>query len=104
MHARVISIKAPHGNSTLFVVQNTLCAVGGCDEGYDEPFSDIHQFDHSTTRWIECGFSTVSHYGVSAVVFTDKNQKESVFIAGGFKGKDMPCSVIEELSVVVKIV
>lgn len=95
-------INVPHADSTLFVVHNTLCTVGGYDRTHDEPFSDIYQYDQGTKRWNRCGLSSVSRYGPSVVVFTDKNQKESVFVAGGFKGKDVPCSVIEELSVVVK--
>ena len=94
-------LSVPHANSTLFVIRDTLCIVGGCDEDC-EPFSDIYQFDQSTQVWNECGFSTVSRFGASVVVFTDRNKKEAVFIAGGFKGKDVPCSVIEVLSVKFK--
>ena len=89
-------LTVPHANSTLFVVQDTLCVVGGCDDNY-EPFSDIYQFDQSTQGWNECGVSSVSRYAASVVTFTDRNQKQGVFIAGGFKGKDVPCSIIEVL-------
>ena len=91
-------LTVPHANSTLFAVQDTLCVVGGCDDKY-EPFSEIYQFDQLTKEWNECGVSSVSRYGASVVAFTDRNQKEGVFIAGGFKGKDMPCSIIEVLAV-----
>jgi len=96
-------LSVPHANSTLFVIQDTLCVVGGCDEDC-EPFSNIYQFDQSTQVWNECGFSTVSRFGASVVVFTDRNKKECIFIAGGFKGKNMPCSIIEVLSVNFKFV
>ena len=76
--------------------------MGGCDKDY-EPFSDIYQFDQDIQEWIQCGFSTVSRFGASVVVFTDGNNKEAVFVAGGFKGgDDIPCSIIEKLSVIVK--
>ena len=88
----------PHANSTLFVVQDTLCVVGGCDDEY-EPFSEIYQFDQQTKEWNECGVSSVSCYSASVVVFTDRNRKEAVFVAGGFKGKDIPCGIIEVLAV-----
>ena len=91
-------LTVPHANGTLFAVHNTLCVVGGCDDKY-EPFSEIYQFDQQTKEWNECGVSSVSRYGASVVVFTDRNQREGVFIAGGFKGKDMPCSIIEVLAV-----
>ena len=96
------NLKVPHTDSSLFVAQNTLFTVGGRDQNYDEPFYEIYQFNQSTQKWKECGFSTVSRFGASVVVLTDKNSKESVFIVGGFKGKDMPCGVIEELSVNIK--
>jgi len=96
-------LSVPHANSTLFVIRDTLCIVGGCDEDC-EPFSDIYQFDQSTQVWNECGSSTVSCFGASVVVLTDRNEKEAVFIAGGFKGKNMPCSIIEVLSVNCKSV
>lgn len=91
------SYDVPHVNSTPFVIQGILFVVGGCDQDY-EPFSDIYQFDHNT--WHLCGLSTVSRYGVSVVVFTDRNHCEAIFIAGGFKGDSIPCSVIEKVSVV----
>ena len=91
-------LTVPHTNSTLFVIQDTLCVVGGCDDNY-EPFSDIYQFDQGTQEWNECGVSSVSRYAASVVTFTDRKQKEAVFIAGGFKGKDMPCSIIEVLTI-----
>ena len=91
-------LTVPHTNSTLFVVQDTLCVVGGCDDNY-EPFSDIYQFDQSSQEWSECGISSVSRYAASVVTFTDRKQKEGVFIVGGFKGKDVPCSIIEILSI-----
>ena len=97
----LFDLDIPHANGTLFVVQDTLCIIGGCDDDY-EPFSDIYQFNQDTKEWIQCGFSTVSRFGASVVVFTDRNQKEVVFVAGGFKGNDIPCSIIEELSVIVK--
>ena len=87
----------PHYNSTPFVIQGSLFVLGGCDQD-DEPFSDIYQFDHNHT-WSLCGLSTVSRYGVSIVVFTDNNHREAVFIAGGFKGDSIPCSVIEKIPV-----
>ena len=52
-----------------------------------------------TQEWNECGVSSVSRYAASVVTFTDRKQKEAVFIAGGFKGKDMPCSIIEVLTI-----
>ena len=91
-------LTVPHTNSTLFVVQDTLCVVGGCDDNH-EPFSDIYQFDQSTQEWNECGVSSVSRYAASVVTFTDRKHKEAVFIAGGFKGKDIPCSIIEILTI-----
>ena len=96
-------LKVPHANGTLFVVQDTLCVVGGCDDNY-EPFSEIYQFDQSAQEWSECGVSAVSRYGTSVVPFTDRKNKEAVFIAGGFKGKDMPCGIIEVLAVNVRSV
>ena len=72
--------------------------MGGCDDNY-EPFSDIYQFDQGTQEWNECGVSSVSRYAASVVTFTDRKQKEAVFITGGFKGKDMPCSIIEVLTI-----
>ena len=63
-------IDIPHANGTIFVVRNTLCVVGGCDDNY-EPFSDIYQFDLSTKTWNECGVSSVSRYDASVVSFTD---------------------------------
>ena len=93
------SYDVPHINSTPFVVQGSLFVIGGCDRDY-EPFSDIHQFDYYNGTWSLCGLSTVSRYGVSVVVFTDKNQCQAIFIAGGFKGDNIPCSVIEKLSVI----
>ena len=91
-------LTVPHTNSTLFVIQDTLCIVGGCDDNY-EPFSDIYQFDQGTQEWNECGVSSVSRYAASVVTFTDRKQKEAVFVAGGYKGKDMPCSIIEVLTI-----
>ena len=89
----------PHINSTPFIVQGVLFVVGGCDQDH-EPFSDIYQFDYISSTWSLCGLSTVSRYGVSVVVFTDKYHCEAVFIAGGFKGDSIPCSVIEKVPVV----
>ena len=94
-------LNVPHANGTLFVVQDTLCVVGGCDNNY-EPFSEIYQFDQSAQEWNECGVSAVSRYGASVVLFTDRKNKEAVFIAGGFKGKDVPCGIIELLAVNVR--
>ena len=92
-------LNVPHANGTLFVIQDSLCVAGGCDEDYDEPFSDIYQFDQKTHRWSECGVSAMARYGASVVPFTDRNKKEVVIIAGGFKAKGVPCSKIEMLSV-----
>lgn len=75
--------------------------MGGCDQD-DEPFSDMYHFDPLNNSRHLCGLSTVSRYGVSVVVFTDKNHCEAIFIAGGFKGDSIPCSVIEKVSVLVK--
>ena len=94
-------LNVPHANGTLFVTQNTLCVVGGCDDNY-EPFSEIYQFDHKTHKWNECGVCAMPRYGASVVPFTDRKDKEAVFIAGGFKEKDVPCSIIEVLVVNVK--
>ena len=95
-------LRVPHANGTLFVVQDTLCVVGGCDDNY-EPFSEIYQFDQETHKWNECGGRRVmARYGASVVTFTDRKDKEAVFIAGGFKGIDIPCSVIELLDVSVR--
>lgn len=96
----VFTFDVPHINSTPFVVQGSLFVVGGCDQDH-EPFSDIYQFDPINTTWSLCGLSTVSRYGVSVVVFTDKDHCEAVFIAGGFKGDSIPCSVIEKVPVVL---
>ncbi|XP_065889219.1 uncharacterized protein [Dysidea avara] len=93
------TVDVPHINTTPFVVQGNLFVVGGCDKD-DEPFSDIYQFMADTKEWKLVGLSTVSRYGVSTVVFTDKNDHQAVFIAGGFKGESIPCSVIEKVSVV----
>lgn len=92
-------LNVPHANSTLFVIQDILCVLGGCDEDYDEPFSDIFQFDQETHKWNECGVCAMARYGASVVPFTDRNQKEAVIIAGGFKAKNAPCGTIEVLSV-----
>ena len=67
-----------------------------------EPFSDIYQYLPDKQEWEYIGLSRVSRYGASAVVFTDKNDKQTVFIAGGFKDNGVPCSVIEEVSVVTE--
>ena len=99
-HAVNFNIDVPHANGTLFCVQGTLCVIGGCDKDYD-PFSDIHQFDQGTQEWKLSGFSSVSCFGASVVVFKGKSEKEAIFLAGGFKGKDTPCSIIEKLSVTV---
>ena len=94
-------LEIPHANGTIFVVRNTLCVVGGCDDNY-EPFSDVYQFDLNAKTWNECGSSSVSRYGASVVPFIDRKGKDAVFIAGGFKGKDVACSIIEVLAVDVK--
>ena len=94
------NIIAPHTDSTLFVVQDTLCALGGHDQDYDDPFSNVYQFNHSTQEWNECGSLAVSRYGASVVVLTDKNKEEVVLVVGGFKGENMPCSTLEKLSVI----
>jgi len=44
----------------------------------------------------------VSCFGASVVVFTDRDKKEAIFIAEGFKANDVPCSIIEKLSVIAK--
>ena len=93
-------LNVPHANSTLFVIRDILCVLGGCDEDYDEPFSGIFQFDQGTHKWNECGVCAMARYGASVVPFTDRNQKEAVIIAGGFKAKNAPCGTIEVLSVV----
>ena len=43
----------------------------------------------------------MSRYAVQVVVFKGKNEKESVFVAGGFKQVNEPCSVIESIPVEV---
>ena len=90
----------PHSNSTPFVVQDVLFIVGGHDRNY-EPFSDIFQLNHDTLSWQMYGRTTVSRYGARVVVFKGKNEKEFVFIAGGFKQKDLPCSVVEIIPIEV---
>ena len=64
-------------------------------------FSDIYQFDHDTMSWLMCGRTIVSCYGAKVVVFKDRNEKESVFIVGGFKQNNDSCSVIERIPVEV---
>ena len=93
-------IATPHSDSTPFVVQDVLFIIGGHDSRY-EPFPDIYQFDHDTLSWQIHGRTTVSRYAAQVVVFKDKNEKESVFIAGGFKQANCPCSVIESIPVEV---
>jgi len=99
LHSVSFDIEVIHTDSTLFVVQDALCAVGGHDQFYEDPFSEIYQFIESAQKWDECGSIAVPRFGASVVVFSDKNHRESVFIAGGFKGENRPCSVIEKLSV-----
>ena len=99
MFSLSFDLNVPHANSTLFVIQDSLCVAGGCDEEYDEPFSNIYQFDQETHKWSECGVSAMARYGASVVPFTDRNKKEVVIIAGGFKAKGVPSSKIEILSV-----
>ena len=94
-------IDVPRINSTPFVIKETLFIVGGCDED-SEPFSEIYQFVPERQEWKFVGRSTVSRYGASAVVVTDKNNQQAVFIAGGFKGEDMPCSVIEQVPIITE--
>ena len=86
-------INIPHINSTPFFIKETLFVIGGCDED-TEPFSEIYQFVSERPEWKVVGHSTVSRYGASAVVVTDKNNQQAVFISGGFKGEGMPCNVI----------
>ena len=93
-------IATPHLNSTPFVVQDVLFTVGGHDSHY-EPFPDIYQFDHDTLSWQIHGRTTVSRYAAQVVVFKGKNEKESVFIAGGFKQVNDPCSAVESIPVEV---
>jgi len=92
------TINVPRVNSTPFVIKETLFIVGGCDED-SEPFSEIYQFVPERQEWKVVGHSTVSRYGASAVVVTDKNNQQAVFIAGGFKGEGMPCNVIEQIPI-----
>ena len=91
-------ITIPHLNSTPFVLQDVLFIVGGHDN-HCEPFPDIYQFDHSTMSWLMYGRTTVSRYGAKVVVFKGRNEKESVFIAGGYKQSNDPCNVIERIPV-----
>ena len=93
-------IATPHLDSAPFVVQDVLFIIGGRDSNY-EPFPDIYQFDHNTRSWQIHGRTTVSRYAAQVVVFKGKNEKESVFIAGGFKQAKDPCSVIESIPVEV---
>ena len=93
-------IATPHLDSTLFVVQDILFTIGGHDSHY-EPFPDIYQFDHDTLSWQIHGRTTVSRYAAQVVVFKGKNEKESVFIAGGFKQVNDPCSAVESIPVEV---
>lgn len=92
------NLTVKHANGTLFAVEDALCVVGGCDGDY-EPYCNIYQFDQSKKEWNQCGYSTVSRFGASAVVFNGGNGEDTVFVAGGFKGKDDPCSVIEKMTV-----
>ena len=94
-------IDIPRINSTPFVIKETLFIVGGCDED-SEPFSEIYQFVPERQEWKCVGRSVISRYGASAVVVTDKNNQQAVFIAGGFKGEGMPCSVIEQIPVITE--
>jgi len=93
--------KVPHMNCAPFVIEETLFVVGGNEKSW-EPFSEIYQFLPDKQKWECIGLSKVSRFGASAVVFTDTNNNQAVFIAGGFKDKDVPCSVIEELFIVTK--
>ena len=95
-----LAMDVPHFNSTPFVIKESLFVVGGCDKDL-EPFSDILRFEPDTQEWKYIGRTTVSRYGASAVVFTDRNNQLALFIAGGFKGEKDPCSVIEKVSVVI---
>lgn len=96
-HTVEFTQSVPHMNCTPFVIKETLFVVGGNDDDW-EPFSDIHQFLPDKQEWEYIGLSRVSRYGATAVVFTDKNNKQTVFIAGGFKDRGVPCGVIEEVS------
>ena len=91
-------IAVPHSSSTPFVVQDVLFIVGGHDS-HHEPFPDIYQFDHDTMSWQMYGRTTVSRYGAKVVVFKGRNEKESVFIVGGFRQSNVPCGVIERIPV-----
>lgn len=93
-------IAIPHFNTTPFVVKEVLFVAGGHDN-HCEPFSDIYQFDEYTRSWKQYGHTTVSRYAAEVVVFNDKNEKESVFIVGGFKQRNEPCNVIEYIPVKV---
>ena len=66
-----------------------------------EPFPDIYQFDHDTMSWLLYGRTTVSRYGAKVVVFKGRNEEESIFIVGGFKQNNYPCSMIERIPVEV---
>ena len=93
-------ISVPHLYSTPFVVKDILFIVGGCDSHY-EPFPDIYQFNHDTLSWQMYGRTTISRYGAPVVVFKRSNGEERVFIAGGFKQENQPCSVIEMIPIEV---
>lgn len=93
-------IATPHLDSTPFVVQEALFIIGGRDS-HHEPFPDIYQFDHDTLSWQMHGRTTVSRYAGQVVVFKSKNEKENVFIAGGWKQVNEPCSVVESIPVEV---
>jgi len=48
---------------------------------------------------IHWGHNSVTVWCISIVVFTDQSDCEAVFLAGGFKGESVPCSIIEKLSI-----
>ena len=78
-----------------------MFVIGGCDED-TEPFSEIYQFVPAGQERKVVGHLTVSRYGTSAVVVTDKNNQQAVFIAGGFKGEGIQCNVIEQIPIITK--
>jgi len=89
-------IMLPYSYCTPFVVEDSLFIVGGCDNS-NEPFSDVHQLVPDMGTWRLCGHVSVSRYGTTVVVFRERAGSDSVFIAGGFKGDGVACSVVEKI-------
>jgi len=100
-HTIEFTVNVPHNHGTPFVIKEVLFILGGCDEDH-EPYSEVHQYLPEVQEWKLIGLSTVSRYGASIVVITDKEKQQGVFVAGGFKGEEMPCTVIEKVSVIVE--